>query len=161
MQRKCVLVTGGAGFIGSHLCEQLCSDEQCDVHCLDNLVTGRINNLKFAPRLIFHKLDVSSSMSELRAEFSKIRFDEIYNLACPASPSQYQRDPVFTWKTNVIGTFNLLHLARDHGAKFLQASTSEIYGMCLEHPQRESLWTHLNTVGIRSCYDIGKARPRQ
>lgn len=151
--RKTVLVAGGAGFIGSHLCERLC--RTCLVVCLDNFYTGSRENLKGLENLVVVEADVASP--DLFLRLRDFAFYEIYNLACPASPEKYQKDPVFTWKTSVLGTLGLLELAKYHGATFLQASTSEVYGEPLEHPQKESLWTHLNPVGIRSCYDMGKA----
>lgn len=150
MNEKTVLITGGAGFIGSHLCRRLLN-ENCRVICLDNFYTGRECNI-----------------SELRANrlFSTVTHDvvlpysfyadEIFNLACPASPPHYQRNPVETFKTSIFGALNALDLANKWNAKVFQSSTSEVYGDPLVHPQPETYWGHVNTVGIRSCYDEGK-----
>lgn len=143
-------MTGGAGFLGAHLCARLL-DAGNQVVCLDNFHTGARRNVT---RLLDHpRFDI--------VEHSVIdpfegRFDEIYNLACPASPPLYQRDPVYTFKTSVLGTYNLLELASRCGAKFLQASTSEVYGDPLVHPQKETYWGNVNTMGVRACYDEGK-----
>ena len=148
--RKRVLVTGGAGFIGSHLCERLL-DEGHDVLCVDNLYTGSKDNivpLLDDPHFEFMRHDVTFPLY--------VEVDEIYNLACPASPIHYQRDPVQTIKTSVHGGINLLGLAKRTGAKILQASTSEVYGDPQIHPQVEGYWGHVNPVGPRSCYDEGK-----
>ncbi len=147
---KKVLVTGGAGFLGSHLCARLV-EEGCFVTCVDNLSTGTLGNilsLKEHPRFHFVQHNVCSYMH--------IEAEEIYNLACPASPIQYQADPVQTIKTNVLGAMNVLQLAKDTGARVLQASTSEVYGDPHMHPQKEEYWGHVNPVGHRSCYDEGK-----
>ena len=147
---KKILVTGGAGFVGSHLCKRLL-DTGNEVFCLDNLCTGSIENIKplFSDtRFHFVERDVTETYDE--------RIDEIYNLACPASPPQYQKDPIRTIKTSLIGVFNLLELAKKYNAKFLQASTSEIYGNPIEHPQSENYYGNVNTVGKRSCYDESK-----
>lgn len=144
------LVTGGAGFLGSHLCRRLLSDGYT-VTCLDNLFTGsreNIADLLGNAAFRFVEGDVTSSLSGA--------YDEIYNLACPASPIHYQENPVFTLKTSVLGMMNVLELARSTGAKVLHASTSEIYGDPLVHPQVESYWGNVNTIGVRSCYDEGK-----
>lgn len=147
-----ILVTGGAGFIGSHLCKKLL-DEGNEVICLDNFFTGRIKNikaLKGLKRFSIVKQDITKPL-----KFSGL--NRIYNLACPASPPAYQKDPIFTWKTCVMGMFNVLELAiKNEGCVVLQASTSEVYGDPLEHPQKESYRGNVNTVGIRSCYDEGK-----
>ncbi|MFC0875425.1 UDP-glucuronic acid decarboxylase family protein [Saccharicrinis sp. FJH2] len=147
---KRILVTGGAGFIGSHLCERLL-DEGNDVICLDNFSTGSKQNiLKLINNPYFEVIrhDVTSPyVSEV---------DEIYNLACPASPIHYQFDPIQTIKTSVMGAINMLGLAKRLNARILQASTSEVYGDPLVHPQPESYWGNVNTVGPRSCYDEGK-----
>lgn len=146
---KC-LVTGGAGFIGSHLCEDLLLAGH-EVIALDNLFTGskdNINHLRDNKRFEFIRHDVTEPIL-LEAE-------EVYHLACPASPVHYQFNPVKTIKTNVLGTVNMLGLCKRVGAKFLLASTSEVYGDPLEHPQRESYWGNVNPIGPRSCYDEGK-----
>lgn len=147
---KTILVTGGAGFLGSHLCEKLLNQGHA-VICLDNFFTGsRENILPFLDhpsfRLIEH--DVCQSID--------LEADQIYNLACPASPIHYQHDPVKTIKTNVHGAINMLELAEKRGATILQASTSEVYGDPHVHPQKEDYWGNVNPIGIRSCYDEGK-----
>lgn len=145
-----ILVTGGAGFIGSHLCDVLLSQGH-DVLCLDNLFTGRKINIARHldnPKFEFIRHDITIPML--------LEVDEIYHLACPASPIHYQHNPVKTVKTSVMGTINMLGLAKRVGAKFLLASTSEVYGDPLEHPQKESYFGNVNTVGPRSCYDEGK-----
>jgi len=145
-----ILVTGGAGFIGSHLCERLIA-EQHEVICLDNFFTGRREN-------IGHLLDCRQ-FELFRHDVIEpvlLEVDQIYNLACPASPIHYQYNPVKTVKTNVMGTLNMLGLAKRVHARILQASTSEVYGDPEEHPQTESYWGHVNPVGLRSCYDEGK-----
>ncbi|MFL5519108.1 MAG: UDP-glucuronic acid decarboxylase family protein [Gemmatimonadales bacterium] len=145
-----VLVTGGAGFIGSHLCEKLILLGH-DVLCLDNFFTGRRENVR-------HLLD-SSRFELVRHDVCEpllLDVEQIYNLACPASPPHYQFNPVKTVKSNVIGTLNMLVLARRVGARVLQASTSEVYGEPHVHPQPESYWGNVNPVGLRSCYDEGK-----
>jgi len=145
-----IVVTGGAGFIGSYLCEVLI-DQGHDVIALDNLFTGRKPNLErilLNPRFEFVRHDVIEPIL--------LEVDEIYHFACPASPVHYQSNPVKTVKTNVTGTINMLGLAKRVGAKFLLASTSEVYGDPLEHPQRESYWGNVNPIGPRSCYDEGK-----
>jgi len=147
---KNILVTGGAGFLGSHLCDKLIKHGH-RVICVDNLSTGTIDNIK---HLIDHS-NFEFVKHDIR-KYKKWSVDEIYNLACPASPKQYQKNPVDTIETCVIGMLNMLNLARDTGAKILQASTSEIYGDPLEHPQQESYWGNVNTLGPRSCYDEGK-----
>ncbi len=148
--RKRVLVTGGAGFIGSHLCDRLI-ERGDDVLCVDNLYTGSKENvahLMGEPHFEFMRHDVTFPLY--------VEVDEIYNLACPASPIHYQRDPVQTIKTSVHGAINMLGLAKRTGAKILQASTSEVYGDPQVHPQPETYWGHVNPVGTRSCYDEGK-----
>ncbi|HKG48393.1 MAG TPA: UDP-glucuronic acid decarboxylase family protein [Pyrinomonadaceae bacterium] len=145
-----ILVTGGAGFIGSHLCERLLGEGN-EVLCLDNFFTGRREN-------IFHLLD-NPRFELLRHDVTEpilLEVDQIYNLACPASPVHYQYNPVKTVKTNVMGTINMLGLAKRVRARILQASTSEVYGDPLEHPQTEEYWGNVNPIGLRSCYDEGK-----
>jgi UDP-glucuronate decarboxylase len=144
------LVTGGAGFIGSHLCERLLSQGH-DVVCLDNYFTGSKANvaaLREDPRFELVRHDVTQPIL--------LEVDRIYNLACPASPVHYQYNPVKTLKTSVLGALHMLGLAKRVRARILQASTSEVYGDPLVHPQLESYWGHVNPVGIRSCYDEGK-----
>jgi UDP-glucuronate decarboxylase len=145
-----ILVTGGAGFIGSHLCERLVSEGN-EVLCLDNFFTGRREN-------IFHLLD-NQLFELLRHDVTEpilLEVDQIYNLACPASPVHYQYNPVKTVKTNVMGAINMLGLAKRVRARILQASTSEVYGDPLVHPQTEDYWGNVNPIGLRSCYDEGK-----
>ncbi len=145
-----VLVTGGAGFLGSHLCDRLIARGD-EVLCVDNFLTGREANIAHLldhPRFALRRHDV---IDPLDAEV-----DEIYNLACAASPPRYQHDPIHTTRTSVLGALNLLELARRRGARILQASTSEVYGDPLQHPQSEGYWGHVNPVGLRSCYDEGK-----
>ncbi len=148
--RKRVLVTGGAGFLGSHLVERLL-DNGDEVICLDNLFTGsKVNIAPFLsnPHFEFIRHDISFPLH--------IEVDEIYNLACPASPVHYQHDPIATLKTSVLGAINILGLAKRLRATVFQASTSEVYGDPLVHPQTESYWGNVNPVGYRSCYDEGK-----
>jgi UDP-glucuronate decarboxylase len=148
--RKRVLVTGGAGFLGSHLCERLLELE-CDVLCVDNFFTGTRDNIKHLlgnANFEFIRHDVTFPLY--------IEVDEIYNLACPASPFHYQFDPVQTTKTSVHGAINMLGLAKRLKAKILQASTSEVYGDPSVHPQVEGYWGNVNPIGTRSCYDEGK-----
>jgi len=145
-----ILVTGGAGFIGSHLCERLINEGN-EVLCLDNFFTGRREN-------IFHLLD-NQRFELLRHDVTEpilLEVDQIYNLACPASPVHYQYNPVKTVKTNVMGAINMLGLAKRVRARILQASTSEVYGDPLIHPQTEDYWGNVNPIGLRSCYDEGK-----
>ena len=145
-----ILVTGGAGFIGSHLCERLISEGN-EVLCLDNFFTGRREN-------IFHLLD-NPRFELLRHDVTEpilLEVDQIYNLACPASPVHYQYNPVKTVKTSVMGAINMLGLAKRVRARILQASTSEVYGDPLVHPQTEDYWGNVNPIGLRSCYDEGK-----
>ncbi len=145
-----ILVTGGAGFIGSHLCERLLAQGH-DVICLDNFFTGSKDN-------IIHLMD-SHRFELVRHDVVEpilLEVDQIYNLACPASPVHYQYNPVKTVKTSVVGTINMLGLAKRVRARILQASTSEVYGDPHEHPQRETYWGNVNPIGIRSCYDEGK-----
>ena len=148
--RKRVLVTGGAGFLGSHLCERLLQDG-CDVLCVDNFYSGTKDN-------VIHLLD-NPNFELIRHDVTfpfYVEIDEIYNLACPASPIHYQWDPVQTTKTSVHGAINMLGLAKRTKAKILQASTSEVYGDPETHPQEENYWGNVNPIGIRSCYDEGK-----
>jgi UDP-glucuronate decarboxylase len=148
--RKRVLVTGGAGFLGSFLCERLLQ-ENCDVVCVDNFYTGTKRN-------ILHLLE-NPYFELIRHDITfplYLEVDEIYNFACPASPIHYQNDPVQTTKVNVHGSINMLGLAKRTKAKILQASTSEVYGDPTVHPQKEDYWGNVNCVGIRSCYDEGK-----
>jgi UDP-glucuronate decarboxylase len=148
--RQRVLVTGGAGFLGSHLCERLLGDGH-EVLCVDNLFTGTKENIAGLlpnPHFEFLRHDVTFPLY--------VEVDQIYNLACPASPVHYQYDPVQTTKTSVHGAINMLGLAKRVKAKILQASTSEVYGDPQVHPQVESYWGHVNPVGLRSCYDEGK-----
>ena len=147
---KRVLVTGGAGFLGSHLCERLLRDG-CDVLCADNFFTGTRSNIAHLlqnPQFELLRHDVTFPLY--------VEVDEIYNLACPAAPVHYQYDPVQTTKTSVIGAINMLGLAKRCKAKILQASTSEVYGDPELHPQPETYWGHVNPIGLRSCYDEGK-----
>jgi UDP-glucuronate decarboxylase len=147
---KRILVTGGAGFLGSHLCEKLLMQGN-SVICLDNLFTGSESNISHLIKKThfeFIKHDVIDPID--------LECDEIYNLACPASPVHYQFDPINTAKTSFLGALNMLELAKKNKAKILQASTSEVYGDPEVHPQEESYWGHVNPIGIRSCYDEGK-----
>ncbi len=148
--RKRILITGGAGFLGSHLCERLLNDGH-DVLCVDNFFTGTKDN-------IIHLMD-HHHFEIMRHDVTfplYVEMDEIYNLACPASPIHYQFDPVQTTKTSVHGAINMLGLAKRTHAKILQASTSEVYGDPEIHPQEESYWGRVNPIGLRSCYDEGK-----
>lgn len=150
MQRKRILITGGAGFLGSHLCTRLIN-EGCDVLCVDNFYTGTKDNilpLMDNPHFEVMRHDVTFPLY--------VEVDEIYNLACPASPIHYQFDPVQTTKTSVHGAINMLGLAKRVKAKIFQASTSEVYGDPKIHPQTEDYWGHVNPNGLRACYDEGK-----
>jgi len=150
MLPKRILVTGGAGFLGSHLCDRLVNANH-EVLCVDNFYTGRRRNVAHLlghPKFEMMRHDVTFPLY--------VEVDEIYNLACPASPVHYQFDPVQTTKTSVHGTINALGLAKRTGAKLLQASTSEVYGDPTEHPQTEAYWGHVNPNGPRACYDEGK-----
>jgi UDP-glucuronate decarboxylase len=150
LKRKKVLVTGGAGFLGSHLCERLLGQGH-EVLCVDNLFTGSRENilpLLDNPFFEFMRHDVCFPLY--------VEVDEIYNLACPASPPHYQADPIQTMKTSVLGAMNLLGLAKRLKCKIFQASTSEVYGDPHMHPQKEEYWGHVNPIGPRSCYDEGK-----
>ena len=147
---KRILVTGGAGFIGSHLCKNLVANGDY-VICLDNLFTGSIENIKelrALPNFEFVEHDIEAPYD--------VDVEQIYNLACPASPPHYQYNPVKTIRPSVLGIANRLELAKKNNATLLQASTSEIYGDPLEHPQKETYWGNVNPIGIRSCYDEGK-----
>ncbi|HSX12708.1 MAG TPA: UDP-glucuronic acid decarboxylase family protein [Rhabdochlamydiaceae bacterium] len=149
-KQKRILVTGGAGFLGSHLCERLLKEGHF-VFCLDNFFTGNKNNLSSfssQPHFTLIEQDICEPLD--------IEVDEIYNLACPASPVHYQHDPVQTTKTSVLGALNTLYLAKKYRAKILQASTSEVYGDPKVHPQSEHYWGHVNPIGLRACYDEGK-----
>ncbi|MGE7999177.1 UDP-glucuronic acid decarboxylase family protein [Lysinibacillus sp. NPDC093190] len=147
---KRILVTGGAGFLGSHLIDRLV-EQGHEVVCIDNLQTGSLENIAHLQgKITFLQHDITESLPELG------KFDEIFNLACPASPMHYQINPVHTFKTSVLGALHLLELARKTGAKIFQASTSEVYGDPLVHPQPERYWGHVNPIGKRSCYDEGK-----
>jgi len=148
--QKRILVTGGAGFLGSHLCDRLV-EEGHDTICLDNFFTGTKQNIR--------QLLSSPNFELIRHDLVQPIFleaDEVYNLACPASPVHYQFNPVKTVKTSVMGSINMLGLAKRVGAKILQASTSEVYGNPTVHPQKEDYWGNVNTIGPRSCYDEGK-----
>lgn len=150
MRKQRVLVTGGAGFLGSHLCDRLLQDGN-DVICVDNLFTGSKDNICHLignPYFEFIRHDVTQPIY--------IECDQIYNLACPASPKWYQKDPIYTFKTSVCGAMNVLGLAKRTGARVLQTSTSEVYGDPEVHPQPETYRGSVNTIGIRSCYDEGK-----
>ena len=150
MERKRILVTGGAGFLGSHLCERLLREGH-EVLCVDNFFTGtraNVTHLRDHPRFELMRHDVTFPLY--------VEVDEIFNLACPASPIHYQFDPVQTTKTSVHGAINMLGLAKRVKAKIFQASTSEVYGDPAQHPQRESYWGHVNPNGPRACYDEGK-----
>jgi UDP-glucuronate decarboxylase len=145
-----ILITGGAGFLGSHLCDRLISEGH-DVLCVDNFYTStrqNITHLLKHPNFELMRHDITFPLY--------VEVDQIYNMACPASPIHYQRDPVQTTKTNVHGAINMLGLAKRTGARILQASTSEVYGDPEEHPQTERYWGNVNPIGIRSCYDEGK-----
>ena len=148
--KKRVLITGGAGFLGSHLCERLL-DQGHEVLCVDNLFTGRKQNIQHLmgePKFEFIRHDVTEPM--------RLEVDQIYNLACPASPPHYQYNAIKTIKTSVLGAINVLGLAKRTKARVFQASTSEVYGDPEVHPQPESYWGNVNPIGIRSCYDEGK-----
>jgi len=148
--RKRILVTGGAGFLGSHLCERLLREKN-HVVCVDNFLTGNKKNVERLlkdPHFELIRHDIVKPLS--------LDVHEIYNLACPASPVHYQQNPIKTMKTSIIGTINVLNVAKRTKAKILQASTSEIYGDPEVHPQKETYWGRVNPVGVRSCYDEGK-----
>jgi UDP-glucuronate decarboxylase len=156
MRLKKVLVTGGAGFLGSHLCDRLIADG-LQVICVDNFYTGsqrNISHLHIHPNFSFYDLDITSN--KFLDKFWESNIDLIYNLACPASPVHYQKDPIYTIETCYVGAKNVLELAVTNEARVVQASTSEIYGDPEVHPQPESYWGNVNTIGPRSCYDEGK-----
>ena len=146
---KKILITGGAGFLGSNLIEKLIQDNF--IYCLDNFSTGNYANIEKFINLDNFKLIENDIINPI-----DIEIDEIYNLACPASPPKYQKNPIHTFKTSIFGIYNLLELAKKYNAKILQASTSEIYGNPIEHPQKENYFGNVNINGIRSCYDEGK-----
>lgn len=150
---KRILVAGGVGFLGSNLCRILLNEsEDNEIICLDNFLTGCLENVKELldnTRFSFYEHDVINPLPDMYV-------DEIYNLACPASPPHYQKDPVYTTKTNVLGMLNLLELAKKNNARILQASTSEVYGDPAVHPQKEDYRGNVNCTGVRSCYDEGK-----
>lgn len=146
-----ILVTGGAGFLGANLCERLTQNANDHIYCLDNLQTGRMENIKELldkPNFTFIEHDIEEPID--------LPVNQVYNAACPASPPAYQEDPVHTMKTSVFGILNMLELAKKNDATLLQFSTSEVYGDALQHPQREDYWGNVNPDGIRSCYDEGK-----
>ena len=147
-----VLVTGRAGFIGSHLCQHLL-DQDYQVVCLDNFFTGQKRNIE---SMLAHSNFELVERDIIEPFFLAGQFDQVYNLACPASPIHYQKNAVRTIKTSTLGMINVLGLAKKHGARILQASTSEVYGDPLEHPQKESYWGNVNPIGPRACYDEGK-----
>ncbi|WP_417440099.1 UDP-glucuronic acid decarboxylase family protein [Idiomarina abyssalis] len=145
-----ILVTGGAGFLGSHLCDALLAQGH-EVTCLDSFYTGSLSNIAHLQSETRFKCIEADVQNKIDGDF-----DEIYNLACPASPVHYQKDPIYTFKTSVLGAMNVLDLAVRTGARVFQASTSEVYGDPVVHPQPESYWGNVNPIGIRSCYDEGK-----
>ena len=151
MKMKSILVTGGAGFIGSHLCERLLTDDH-KVICLDNLFTGSLDNIE----VLKSNINFEFVNHDITKPYFRDGIDEIYNLACPASPIHYQSNPIKTVKTCTIGVINMLGLAKKNNAKILQASTSEVYGDPDVHPQKEDYNGNVNTLGFRSCYDEGK-----
>ena len=156
--QKLILVAGGAGFVGSHLCEALIK-RGARVLCLDNFLTGNKKNIRRLlknPRFKFVKADITNMANLKKVQAESRGIGEIYHLASPASPPRYQSMPIETWKANTLGTLNLLELAKRHKAKFLFASTSEVYGDPVEHPQKESYRGNVNPIGIRACYDESK-----
>lgn len=172
MGKRYALVAGGAGFIGSHLVDSLAADGYF-VDVIDNMVTGNLDNIKQhlfpikdgpldepaeESQVLFGHIDVMTMRDDPARDNGRSlsQYDVVYNLACPASPKAYQADPLSTIMTNVVGTMNLLALAKAHGAKFVQASTSEVYGDPAEHPQKETYWGNANPYGPRACYDEGK-----
>ena len=153
-----ILVTGGAGFIGNHLCRSLLEKNDGEVLCLDNFFTGNsknIEDLNSNPKFKIIPYDITDTDVRLDVKITE-RVDQIYNLACPASPIHYQFDPIKTIKANTLGVINVLEFAKLNGATVLQASTSEVYGDPLEHPQKEIYRGNVNTTGPRACYDEGK-----
>ena len=151
---KNILVTGGAGFLGSHLCERLLRNG-FRVYCVDNLYTGNLRNIENCRKdRDFHFLDMD--VTDVSAELDDLDIHLIFNLACPASPIHYQRDPIYTFMTNILGAKACLDLAKKNGCRVVQASTSEVYGDPLVHPQTEDYWGNVNPVGPRSCYDESK-----
>ncbi|MDC0909699.1 SDR family oxidoreductase [Flavobacteriaceae bacterium] len=151
MKKKTILVSGGAGFIGSHLCERLLTDNH-KVICLDNLFTGSLDNIE----VLKSNINFEFVNHDITKPYFREGIDEIYNLGCPASPIHYQSNPIKTVKTCTIGVINMLGLAKKNNAKILQASTSEVYGDPDIHPQKEDYNGNVNTIGLRSCYDEGK-----
>ena len=154
---KTILVAGGAGFLGSHLCKTLLQDPNHQIYCIDNLITGSFENIKDLSnnsRFFFTKYDITSPT--ILCDLGFVQIDEIYNLACIASPPKYKQYSIETLHTSIQGTKNLLELARKYNAKLLFTSTSEVYGNPLVHPQPEEYFGNVNTVGERSCYDEGK-----
>lgn len=152
MSKKWVVVFGGAGFLGSNLCKSLLSSEK-KVICIDNLYTGNLKNIESFQdnsNFLYFNHDIVEKWT------TDLELESIYNLACPASPFHYQKNPIYTLKINFSGALNVLELAEDHNVPVFQASTSEIYGDPLEHPQGEKYWGNVNSIGIRSCYDEGK-----
>ena len=152
MKRR-ILVCGGAGFIGTNFCRHLVEDQNNEVFCIDNLCTGKLTNIhpmkqKENFHFIFHDVRYPLPLT--------CEIDEVYNFACPASPVHYQKEPIFTLETNYLGTENALDFAKRCSAKYLQASTSEVYGNPEMHPQKEFYWGYVNPVGPRACYDEGK-----
>ncbi|MBV8684850.1 MAG: SDR family oxidoreductase [Caulobacteraceae bacterium] len=154
-RQKQILIAGGAGFLGSHLCDRLLSDG-AEVTCIDNFLTGQLEYLTFARREPRFELIEADVVSPLPTKLTRRRFDQIYNLACAASPPIYQAQPEHTLLTSVIGTLHLARLAESCGARLLLTSTSEVYGDPEMHPQREDYWGHVNCTGPRACYDEGK-----
>lgn len=155
---KRVLVTGGAGFLGSHLCKFLLKENGDEVICLDNFFTGKRKNIEGLfdhPKFLSISHDITNTKIPIEVKIPKT-IDQIYNLACPASPVHYQFDPIETIKANTLGVINVLEFAKLNGATVFQASTSEVYGNPLEHPQSESYRGNVNTLGPRACYDEGK-----
>ena len=147
------LITGGAGFIGSNLCKSLINENK-EILCVDNFFSSNVKNIeKLKHQVDKFKLIKEDITKKLNIEY---KIDAIYNLACPASPVYYQSNPVKTISTNIIGSINMLEIAKNHNCKILQASTSEVYGDPIEHPQNENYWGNVNPIGIRSCYDEGK-----